>query len=127
MSIPNMPLPKNSSNEETPRPLPSYYLTKFEVGKNGLLRILSVKDIEEKFKSSLPMNDKRQSKLVFLNMIHNKNIYHINSLRDIYWHQYLEYYTLPEECHLLITDDWVFIYRTEEEVRSVLTGLVGPF
>jgi len=123
MSIPNMPLPKNSSNEETPRPLPSYYLTKFEVGKNGLLRILSVKDIEEK-----PINDKRQSKLVFLNMIHNKNIYYIYSPGDRYWQQYLQHhYTLPEECHLLITDDWVFIYRTEEEVRSVLTGLVGPF
>jgi len=124
MSIPNMPLPKNSSNEETPRPLPSYYLTKFEVGTNGLLRILSVKDIEEK-----PINDKRQSKLVFLNMIHNKNIYYIYSPGDRYWQQYLVHNItlLPEECHLLITDDWVFIYRTEEEVRSVLTGLVGPF
>jgi hypothetical protein len=127
MSIPNMPLPKNSSDEEKPRPLPSYYLTKFEVGKNGLLRILSVKDIEEKFMSSLPMDDKRQSKLIFLNMIHNKNIYYIYSPGDRYWQQYLQYYTLPEECHLLITDDWVFIYSTEEQVRNVLTGLVGQY
>ncbi len=93
MSILNMPLPK--SNESEGRPLQSYYLFRFRVGENGLLNIVN--------KNS----NLNETNILFLNMLHNKNLY------------------FNENQNILYTDDWIFTYSSYENIKIALNTLVG--